>query len=216
MDLINLLLKGTIETLIMVSISWIISYLIGIPLGVILVITKDNGIKRNKVIYQILEWIINTARSIPFFILMVLVIPLTRYIVGTSIGTIAFLVPLTLGATPFIARMVETSLEEVSQGVIEAAQVMGASTWQIVTKVYLKESIPSLVRGGSITTIALIGYSAMAGVVGGNGLGDIAIRYGLHRYQNNVMIYTLIILIILVQIIQIIFNYIAKKIDKRK
>ncbi|MEA4821421.1 MAG: methionine ABC transporter permease [Erysipelotrichales bacterium] len=216
MDLINLLLKGTLETLIMVSISWVISYLFGIPLGVILVITKDKGIKKNKVIYQILEWIINTARSIPFFILMVLVIPLTRSIVGTSIGTIAFLVPLTLGATPFIARMVETSLEEVSQGVVEAAQAMGANTWQIVTKVYLKESIPSLIRGGSITTIALIGYSAMAGVVGGNGLGDIAIRYGLHRYQTDIMIYTLIILIVMVQVIQIIFNCVAKKIDKRK
>ncbi len=164
---------------------------------------------------MILGWIVNIGRSIPFIILMVALILFTKFVVGKSIGSTAAIVPLVIAAAPFIARLVETSLQELDEGVIEAAKAMGASNWQIVYKVMLPESIPSLVRGMTIALITLIGYSAMAGTVGGGGLGDLAIRYGYNRYQDDVMILTIILLVILVQLIQVVFNFIAKKIDKK-
>ena len=164
---------------------------------------------------MVLGWIVNIGRSIPFIILMVALIPFTKFVVGKSIGSTAAIVPLVIAAAPFIARLVETSLQELDAGVIEAAKGMGASNWQIVYKVMLPESVPSLVRGMTIALITLIGYSAMAGTVGGGGLGDLAIRYGYNRYQDDVMILTIILLVILVQLIQVVFNVIAKKIDKK-
>ena len=164
---------------------------------------------------MVLGWIVNIWRSIPFIILMVALIPFTKIVVGKSIGSTAAIVPLVIAAAPFIARLVETSLQELDAGVIEAAKAMGASNWQIVYKVMLPESVPSLVRGMTIALITLIGYSAMAGTVGGGGLGDLAIRYGYNRYQDDVMILTIILLVILVQLIQVVFNVIAKKIDKK-
>lgn len=164
---------------------------------------------------MVLGWIVNIGRSIPFIILMVALIPFTKFVVGKSIGSTAAIVPLVIAAAPFIARLVETSLQELDAGVIEAAKAMGASNWQIVYKVMLPESVPSLVRGMTIALITLIGYSAMAGTVGGGGLGDLAIRYGYNRYQDDVMILTIILLVILVQLIQVVFNVIAKKIDKK-
>lgn len=211
----NYLFTGTLETLYMVFTSLFLSYLIGIPFGILLTLTRENGIKQNRLFYQIFGSIINMARSLPFIILLVMVIPFTRVIVGTSIGTTAMIVPLTISAIPFVARMIESALLEVDKGIIETSLAFGASTFQIVL-VYLKEAIPSLIRGLAITAIALIGYSAMAGTVGGGGLGDIAIRYGYERYEYQVLIYTVIILIILVEIIQNLFYTFAKLIDKKK
>ena len=170
------LLKGTWDTLVMTGISTIFAYLIGLPLGVILTITQPNGIRPNRAVNQILGWIVNVGRSLPFIILMVAIMPFTKLIVGTKIGVKGAIVPLIVSAAPFIARMVETSLAEVESGVVEAAQSMGASTFQIIWKVYLPEAKPSLVLGGAISIVTILAYTAMAGSVGGGGLGDIAIR----------------------------------------
>lgn len=205
------LLKGTIDTLIMVVISLMISYFAGVPLGVLLLISKPGGIHSRKVLYQVLSRIINILRSLPFIILLTLLIPITRFIVGTSIGIVGMIVPLSIAAIPFVARMVEQSLSEVEPELISSVQVLGASTYQIIYKVYLPEALPSLIRGVGITAIALIGYSAMAGATGGGGLGDIAIRYGYYNYRMDIMIYTVIILIVLVELIQGITNYVSKK-----
>lgn len=211
----GMLLEGLGQTLYMSFVSTFFAYVLGLPLGILVVVTAKNGIAPRRILNMILGWIVNIGRSIPFIILMVALIPFTKFVVGKSIGSTAAIVPLVIAAAPFIARLVETSLQELDEGVIEAAKAMGASNWQIVYKVMLPESIPSLVRGMTIALITLIGYSAMAGTVGGGGLGDLAIRYGYNRYQDDVMILTIILLVILVQLIQVVFNFIAKKIDKK-
>lgn len=219
MELLNtygpLMLEGTLDTLYMTVLSTLFAYILGLPLGVLLYVTDKNGIMANKTFNSLFGWAINILRSFPFVILMIAIIPLTRLIAGKSYGPTAALVPLVIAATPFVARMAESSLQEIDPGVIEAAQCMGATNRQIILHVLLVEAIPSLVRGASITTITLIGYSAMAGAVGSGGLGDIAIRYGLHRYETNVMLVTIVLLILLVCIIQMVFDAIAKRIDKR-
>jgi len=209
------MVKGIVETLYMVGISTILAYIIGLPLGIAVVITDRDGIKPNKIINIVLGIIINFFRSIPFIILLVLIIPFTRVIVGTSIGPTAMIVPLTLASTTFVARLVETSLRDVDNAVIEQVICMGARPLQIIFKVYLVEATPALIRGLSITCINLIGYSAMAGAVAGGGLGDIAIRFGYYKYDYLVMIVTVVILVFIVQIIQVIFDKIAKRTDKK-
>ncbi len=210
-----LLAEGTWATIVMTVVSTLFAYVIGVPVGVLLVITQPGGLKPHRALCAVLGWIVNVGRSIPFIILLVALIPVTRWIVGTSLGTPGAIVPLVVAAAPFVGRMVEQSLAEVDGGLVEAAQSFGANTWQIVTKVYVRESLPSLVRGVSITFVTLFGYSAMAGTVGAGGLGDIAIRYGYQRYQNDVMVAAVVLCIILVQVFQSLGNVIARKIDKR-
>lgn len=209
-----LLAQGTWDTLLMTIVSTFFAYVIGIPLGVLCVLTSPKGLMPHLVFNMVLGWIINIGRSIPFIILLVALIPFTRFIVGTSLGVPGAIVTLVISAAPFIARMVEQSIEEVDGGLVEAAQSFGANTWQIVYKVFLREALPSLVRGFAIVFITILGYSAMAGCVGAGGLGDIAIRYGYQRYQDDVMIATVIILIVIVQIVQSACNYAARKMDK--
>ncbi len=205
------ILIATWETLYMVAISTFLSYILGLVLGIILVITTKNHVAENKSINLVLGAVVNATRSIPFIIFLILVIPLTRWIVGTSIGTIASIVPLTLAAIPFVARLTETSLKEIDWGLIEAALAMGASTWEIITKVLLPEAKPSLILGVAITTINLIGYSAMAGIVGGGGLGTLAYYYGYQRYEDSIMFITVIVLIIMVQAFQMIGDSLAHR-----
>lgn len=211
-----LLAMGTWETIVMSVVSTLGAYVLGIPLGVALVLTNPDGLKPHRVLNTVLGWIVNMGRSIPFIILLVVLIPVTRLVMGTSLGVPGAVFPLIVAAAPFVARMVEQSIAEVDAGLIEAAQSFGASTWQIVCKVFLTESLPSLIRGFAITFITLFGYTAMAGVVGAGGLGDIAIRYGYQRYQDDVMVATLIITVILVQVVQSSCNFAVRKIDKRK
>ncbi|MBP2629720.1 MAG: ABC-type transporter, integral rane subunit [Firmicutes bacterium] len=214
-DMIMLLVKALGETTYMVVISSLISALVGIPLGVILVTTDRGHILENLALNRILGAVVNAARSTPFIILMVAIIPITRMIVGTSIGTNAAMVPLTIAAIPFVGRLVETSLKEVEYGVIEAAKAMGATPMQIICHVLLPEAMPSLISGLTITVISLIGYSAMAGAIGGGGLGDLAIRYGYQRFRGDVMLATVVILIVQVQLVQSIGDYVANKLNKR-
>lgn len=208
-----LLAQGTWDTLLMTIVSTFFAYVIGIPLGVLCVLTSPKGLMPHRIFNMVLGWIINIGRSIPFIILLVALIPFTRFIVGTSLGVPGAIVPLVISAAPFIARMVEQSIEEVDGGLVEAAQSFGANTWQIVYKVFLREALPSLVRGFAIVFITILGYSAMAGCVGAGGLGDIAIRYGYQRYQDDVMIATVIILIVIVQIVQSACNFAARKME---
>lgn len=208
-----LLAQGTWDTLLMTIVSTFFAYVIGIPLGVLCVLTSPKGLMPHRIFNMVLGWIINIGRSIPFVILLVALIPFTRFIVGTSLGVPGAIVPLVISAAPFIARMVEQSIEEVDGGLVEAAQSFGANTWQIVYKVFLREALPSLVRGFAIVFITILGYSAMAGCVGAGGLGDIAIRYGYQRYQDDVMIATVIILIVIVQIVQSACNFAARKME---
>ena len=212
----NLFLQGTVDTLIMTCVATILAYVIGIPLGILLVVTSPNGLRPNRIVSTIVGWIVNIGRSVPFIILLVALIPFTRFIVGTSLGVPGAVVPLVVTAAPFAARMVEQSLEETDSGLVEAAQSFGASTWQIVWKVYLKETLPSLVRGAAITFVTLFGYSAMAGTVGAGGLGDIAIRYGYQRFQTDVMIFAVLLCVVLVIVFQAIGEGTARKIDKRR
>lgn len=209
------LIQGTVDTLLMVSISTVFAYLIGLPLGVALILTRPHGIRPNRGAYRILDWIVNVGRSFPFIILMVAIMPFTKLVVGTKIGVKGAIVPLVVSAAPFIARMVETSLSEVDAGVVEAAQSMGASPAQIVWKVYLPEAKPSLILGGAISIVTILAYTAIAGTVGAGGLGDIAVRYGHNRNVPSVMWVTVVFLVILVQIIQFVFNWLSKRIDKR-
>jgi len=209
-------LLATWETIYMVAISTFLSYVFGLPLGVILVVTSDGHILENKIVNQVLGSIVNIMRSIPFIIFLILIIPLTRLLVGTYIGTVASIVPLTLAAIPFVARLVETSLKEIEWGLIEAALSMGANSWQIITKVLLPEALPSLTLGVAITTISLVGYSAMAGIVGGGGLGTLAYYYGYQRYEHEIMWVTVIILIVLVQLVQMLGDSLAAKISNRR
>ena len=215
-EMIELLIKSFWETSYMVVASTLLASLIGIPLGVILTVTRANHILPNAAVNSVLGVIVNATRSTPFIILMVAIIPLTRVLVGSSIGTTAAIVPLTISAAPFIARVIESSLLEIDHGVIEAAQSMGASPLQIIYKVLLPEALHSIVLGITLAVIALIGYSAMAGVLGGGGLGDLAIRYGYQRFQPDVMIVTVVILIAMVQIIQYLGDTLSKKLNKNK
>ena len=214
-QVIKLLITGTLDTSQMTVISTIMAVIIGIPLGVVLVVTSKGHILENAALNKILGAIVNATRSIPFIILMVAIIPFTRMVVGTSIGTTAACVPLTLAAIPFLARLVETSIKDIQFGVIEAAQSMGASPFQIIRKVLLPEALPTIIDNVTVLIVNLIGYSAMAGAIGGGGLGDIAIRYGYQRFQGDIMLATIIILIIMVQVIQMIGDGLSKAMNKK-
>ena len=207
--------QGVVETLYMVILSTVVSYAIGLPLGLLLVATDRGGVRPMPILNGAVGVVVNILRSIPFLILAVLVMPVTRAIVGTTIGTAATIVPLTIAAAPYIARMVESSIKEVPFGVIEAAQSMGASPWQIVRKVLVPEAKPSLMVGAAISIVTILGYSAMAGFIGGGGLGTIAQNYGYNRNQTPPMIVTVVLLIVIVQIFQTIGLWLAKKLDKR-
>ncbi|MGO5135286.1 methionine ABC transporter permease [Clostridium butyricum] len=210
----EIIVKALIETLKMVFVSTTFSVILGFIPAIILTVTARDGLKPNRIIYNILDFIVNTLRSFPFVILMVIVVPLTKLIAGKSIGTEAAMVPLTIAAAPFVARIIESSLREVDKGVIEAAKSFGASNMQIIFKVMLKEAIPSIVSGITLTVISIVGYSAMAGAIGGGGLGDVAIRYGYQRFQTDMMVATCIILIVIVQALQILGNYFYNKLSK--
>lgn len=214
--IIEMLLVGIKDTLYMTLASTLGGYVIGLPLGITLNVTKSEGLHPCKPIYRIIDFICNLIRSVPFLILLILLIPFTRLIVGKSYGSTATIVPLVICAAPYIARVVESSLNEVDAGVIEAAKSMGASNWQIITKVLLVEAKTSLLTGVTITTGILLGYSAMSGTVGGGGLGDIAVRYGYYRWQTDIMIITVALLIIIFQIIQNLGTKIAISLDHRK
>ncbi|MDD6616595.1 MAG: ABC transporter permease [Lachnospiraceae bacterium] len=215
-DMVIMLLEGTRDTLYMTLMSTLFGYILGLPMGIVLTITDKEGIRPNAAIYKILDFIVNVIRSIPFLILLILVIPLTKAIVGKSYGSSATVVPLVIAAAPFIARMVESSLKEVDKGVIEAAVSMGAGTFTIIWKVLLAEARTSLLVGVTIALGTILGYSAMAGTVGGGGLGDIAIRYGYHRYETDVMLVTIVILVLLVQIMQGLGMMLSRKLDRRR
>ncbi|MGN0368893.1 MAG: methionine ABC transporter permease [Wujia sp.] len=214
-EVIQMIEKGVWETLYMTGFSTLFGYVFGLPLGIILAITDKTGIKPNKVIYRILDVVTNILRSIPFLILLILLIPFTRLVVGKSYGSSATVVPLVVAAAPFIARMIESSIKEVDQGVIEAARSMGAGTFTIITKVLLVEARTSIAVGVTIALGTILGYSAMAGTVGGGGLGDIAVRYGYYRYEEDIMIVTVILLIVLVQIFQFVGMKIAARLNHR-
>jgi D-methionine transport system permease protein len=207
--------EGTGATLYMTLMSTLFGYILGLPMGIILVVTAPKGLAPNQVVYRILDVIVNITRSIPFLILMILIMPFTRILVGKTYGTTATIVPLALAAAPFIARMVESSLLEVDHGVIEAAQSMGASLWTIIWKVLLAEARTSLIVGATIALGTILGYSAMAGTIGGGGLGDIAMRYGYYRYQADIMIIAVVLLVLLVQILQVVGMILSKKLDRR-
>lgn len=210
--LIDLLIQPTIETLYMVAISSFFAILLGLPLGILLYCTEDNSLYSNRPVYKAIDGLVNICRSFPFIILMILLFPLSRLIVGTTIGTTATIVPLAIGAAPFVGRVVESSLKEVPKGILEASISMGTAPKDIIIKVLLPEALPSLILGLTLTIINVVGYSAMAGAIGGGGLGDLAIRYGFHRFQTEVMIASVIVIIGIVQIIQYIGNFAAKKI----
>ena len=215
-EVTNMIITGIWETLYMTLVSTLVGYVIGLPMGIILTVSDKDGIKPNAVLYKILDVIANIVRSVPFIILLVLLIPFTRLVVGKSSGSTATIVPLVIAAAPYIARMVESSLKEVDAGVIEAARSMGASNFTIITKVMLVEARTSLLVGATITLGTILGYSAMSGAVGGGGLGAIAIRYGYTRWQTDIMIVTVILLIILFQIFQTVGMKLADKFDHRK
>ena len=212
----EMILNGILETLYMTVVSTVCRYIFGLPMGVLLCVSDKDGLKPNAVLYKILDIIANIVRSIPFLILLILLIPFTRFILGKSYGSTATIVPLTVAAIPFIARMVESSLKEVDSGVIEAATAMGAGNMRIIFKVLLVEARTSLITGATIAIGTILGYSAMAGAVGGGGLGDIAVRYGYYRYQTDIMIVTVILLIVIVQIFQSVGMLIANKLDRRR
>ncbi len=222
----RLLFDGTLDTLRMVIVSTACAYVLGLPIGVGLVLTEQylhsdaatagTGRTAVRVLRAFLGFIVNVGRSIPFIILLIALLPFTQFVVGTRLGVRATIVPLTVGAIPFVARLIEQSIREIPAGIMEAATAMGSTRWQLVTRVILPESVPSLIMGVALTLITLIGYSAMAGAVGGGGLGDIAIRYGYHRYQADVMLWTIAILVILVQVIQTLGSQLARRVDKRR
>ena len=215
-QLIDLLLTGTIDTLLMVGVSALIAFLAGLPLAVVLVSTSGHGIYPSKSINQALGGLVNIARSVPFLILMVALIPLTRWIVGTSYGVWAAAVPLTLAATPFFARIAEVSLREVDQGLIEAAQAMGCSRRQIIWHVLLPEALPGIVAGFTVTLVTMINSSAIAGAIGAGGLGDIAYRYGYQRFDMQIMFAVIAVLVVLVMFVQYTGDAVSSQLDKRK
>ncbi len=204
-QIVSLVGTATLQTLSMVLFSTIFSLILGLPLGILLCVTDPaTGIMPKPVLYQILTRIVNVLRSFPFIILMILLFPLSRVIVGTSIGTTATIVPLSIAAAPFVARVIESALKEVDPGVVQASRAMGSTNFQIITKVLLPEAMPSLVSGITLTIINLIGYSAMAGAIGGGGLGDLAIRYGYQRFRTDIMIVSVVVILVLVEVIQVI------------
>lgn len=209
-----MLFKALRETLYMVSISTVLAILLAFIPSIILIVTDEKGLKPNKVIYKSLDFIVNLLRSFPFIILMVAILPFTKAIVGKTIGTTAAIVPLTIAAIPFATRVLESAMKEVDEGVIEAAKSLGASDLQIIFKVIIKESMPSMIVAITLTIISVVGCSAMAGAIGGGGLGDVAIKYGYYRFKTDIMIYTVIILIILVQVIQSLGNAVYRKLNK--
>lgn len=212
----EMILNGILETLYMTVVSTLFGYVFGLPMGVLLCISDKDGLKPHPVLYKILDFIANIVRSVPFLILLILLIPFTRFLLGKSYGSTATIVPLTVAAIPFIARMVESSLKEVDNGVVEAARAMGAGTMRIILRVLLVEARTSLITGATIAIGTILGYSAMAGAVGGGGLGDIAVRYGYYRYQTDIMIVTVILLIVIVQIFQSVGMLITNRLDRRK
>ncbi|QIL86081.1 ABC transporter permease [Vibrio sp. HDW18] len=211
----DLLLTATWQTLYMVTIAGVVGFAVGIPLGVILHTTKQHGLLEHRPLNRILGAVVNIGRSVPFLVLMVAIIPVTKLLVGTFIGTTAAIVPLTIGAIPFVARLIENALLEVPTGLVEAAQSMGATPLQIIRKVLLPEALPTIVNSVTITLVTLVSYSAMAGTVGGGGLGDVAIRYGFHRYEITIMAVTVVMLIVLVQVIQSIGDALVRRVDHR-
>ena len=213
--LIDLLWEGTLDTIYMTLVSTFFSYVFGMIMAVILVITRADGIRPHPVIFRVLDVIVNLTRSFPFLILMIAIIPFTRWLVGPTIGNNATVVPLVVAAAPFVARLIEQSLLEVDRGVIEAAQSMGASTWQLIWKVFIPEATPSLINGSAIAATTILGYSAMSGAVGGGGLGKLAIMYGYNRYQNDIMFATVVLLIIIVQLLQSFGDWATRRSDRR-
>ncbi|HNZ16262.1 MAG TPA: methionine ABC transporter permease [Anaerolineaceae bacterium] len=209
------LVQASLTTLYMVGVSTLLTVLFGLPLGVLLIVSDSKGLSPKPALNKILGVVVNLTRSLPFIILLVVLIPFTRWIAGTSIGPTAAIVPLTIAAVPFFARVTESALREVPSGLIEAAQAMGSSEWQIVSKVYIPEALPGLVLGVALTLINLLGYSAMAGAVGGGGLGDLAIRYGYQRFETEVMLVTVVLLVLFVQMVQSLGDRIAAKVSKR-
>lgn len=212
---VEMLLVGVWDTLYMTLVATFFSHVFGLVMGVVLVVCRKDGIRPNVLVYGVLDVVVNLTRSFPFLILMIAVIPFTRFLVGTTIGNNATVVPLVLAAAPFVARLVESSLLEVDSGVVEAAQSMGASTWQIISKVLLPEALPSLINGSAVSAITILGYSAMSGAVGGGGLGKLAIMYGYNRYQTDIMVMTVVLLIIIVQAFQSFGNWATRRSDKR-
>ena len=210
----QVILQATKETIYMVVISSLLAVVVGLPLGIILYLTRKDGLRENKIVFSVLDFIINIFRSIPFIILMIIVSPLSTLIVGKSIGATAAIVPLTIAAAPFIARLFESSFLKIDKGIIEAAKSMGSSNWQIVTKVLLVESFPNLINDITMTLINLVGYSAMAGSIGGGGLGNLAVRYGVYNYKFEYLIIAVIIIILLVQVFQLLGTTLYKKINK--
>ena len=215
-EVVQMIIRGIGESLYMTLAATLFGYVLGLPWGVVLAVTDADGIQPNRPVYRVLDFVTNIMRSIPFLILLILIIPLTRLIVGKSYGSTATIVPLVVSAAPFIARMVESSLKEVDKGVIEAAQSMGADNFQIIVHVLLVEARVSLITGATICLGTILGYSAMAGTVGGGGLGSIAIQYGYYRYQADIMIVTVVLLVLIQQIFQLIGMTIASRIDRRK
>ncbi|MDQ8952408.1 methionine ABC transporter permease [Acinetobacter rudis] len=215
-QLIDLLLTGTLDTLMMVGVSAFVAFFIGLPIAVLLVSTSEHGIYPSKSIQNSLGWFVNVTRSIPFLILMVALIPITRWIVGTSYGVWAAVVPLTLAATPFFARIAEVSLREVDQGLIEAAQAIGCNRKQIIWHVLLPEALPGIVAGFTVTLVTMINSSAIAGAIGAGGLGDIAYRYGYQRFDMQIMLTVIVVLVVLVMFVQATGDYVAQQLDKRK
>ena len=216
LSMASMMWEGLLETLFMTLLATLFGYLLGLPIGITLAVTDRDGIRPNAAVYKVLDVIANIIRSVPFLILLILIMPLTRAIVGKSYGTAATVVPLTVAAAPFIGRMIESSLKEVDHGVIEAAQSMGASTMTIIVRVLLGEARTSILVGVTIALGTILGYSAMAGIVGGGGLGDIAMRYGYYRYESEIMIVAVVLLVVLVQIFQTIGMKISVKLDRRK
>ncbi len=208
-EMLQLLVSPTIETVVMVLISSAVAFLLGMPMGITLYLTQDKGLIPNKAIFRIMDALVNMCRSLPFIILMILLFPLSRILVGTTIGTAATIVPLSIGASPFVGRIVENALNEVNAGIIEAVHSMGASNGEIIFKVVIPEALPALISGMTLSVINILGYSAMAGAIGGGGLGDLAIRFGFHRFQTDVLIVSVLVIIILVQAIQFTGNKLA-------
>ncbi|SDV51079.1 methionine ABC transporter permease [Chitinasiproducens palmae] len=214
-EMLDLFVSSFGETLLMVGVSGVLGAVIGVPLGIVLHLTDRNGVLPNGAVYRSLGLVVNAVRSVPFIILLVAVIPFTRLVVGSSIGTTAAIVPLTIAAAPFVARLVETALREVDRGLIEAAQAMGATTGQIVWKILLPEALPGIIAGLTITFVSLVGYSAMAGAIGGGGLGDLGIRYGYQRFLPEVMLAVVVVLIVFVQLVQSLGDLIVRKLSHR-
>lgn len=213
--MLPLMMNGVKDTLYMTTVSTLFAYFLGLPLAIALVLTAPGGLKPQPLLYRVLDAVVNIFRSIPFLILMILVIPVTRFIAGKAYGSTATIVPLVIAAAPYVARMIESSLLEVDPGVIEAAQSMGASIPAIILKVLIPEAKTSLIVGATISSGTILGYSAMSGAIGGGGLGQIAISYGYNRYQTDVLLVTVVLLVILMQIIQVVGMHISRKTDKR-